>query len=85
MGKMDEVPKIWKDFSENHYNMDTLKQVTIQICGLDDVQRGNYFRGVLIRGNEVQTGVRKLNNGKAPWWWTGSGGCIIWSLKVEVS
>ena len=33
--------------------------------GLDSVQRGNYFGGVPMRRNEVETRRRKLKNEKA--------------------
>ena len=34
------------------------------MCGLDGVQRGNYFRGEPIRRIEVEVRVGKLKNGK---------------------
>ena len=37
----DEVLRIWKDYFENLYNIDTQEQVTIHMCGFDGVQRGN--------------------------------------------
>ena len=39
----DEVRKIWKDYFEGHYNIDTREQVAVPACGFDVIQRGNYF------------------------------------------
>ena len=35
------------------------------MCGFDGIQRGNYFRGKLIRRDEVKVRVGKLKNEKA--------------------
>ena len=35
------------------------------MCGFDGVQRGNYFRGELIRRTEVEVRVEKIKSGKA--------------------
>ena len=34
------------------------------MCGFDGVQRGNYFKGEMIRRTEVKVRVGKLQNGK---------------------
>ena len=33
----DEVRRIWKDYFEDLYNMDTQEQVAVHIYGLDDI------------------------------------------------
>ena len=30
---------------EDLYNIDTQEQVAVHMCGFDEIQRGNYFRG----------------------------------------
>ena len=47
------------------YNIDTQEQVSLPMCGFDDIQRGNYFGGKLIRKTEVELRVGKLKNRKA--------------------
>ena len=50
--KQVEVGKIWKDYFEDLYNIDTQEQAEVQICGFDGVdeaRRGNYFGGKVIR------------------------------------
>ena len=42
MGK-DEVRRIWKDYSEDLYNIDIQEQVVVYMCSFDGLQRGNYF------------------------------------------
>ena len=74
-----------------------LRVYKVHVCGFDCVQRGNYFGGEPIRRTEVEVKVGKLKNGKAAgkdeitgemvkggvtYCWTGSGGCVIWSMKV---
>ena len=41
----DEVRRIWKEYFEDLYNIDTQDQVTVHMCGFDRIQRGNYFGG----------------------------------------
>ena len=60
-----EVWKIWKEYFENLYNIDTQEQVAAHICGFVGVQRGNYFGGEKIRKNEVKVRMGKLKKGKA--------------------
>ena len=59
----NEVRKIWKNYFEDLYNLDTQKQV--RMGGFDSVRRGNYFGGKLIRRTEVDVRVAKLKNRKA--------------------
>ena len=44
---------IWKDYFEGIYNVDTQEEVAVHICGFDGVHRSDYFRGQLIRTEEV--------------------------------
>ena len=39
----DEVRRIWKDYFEDLYDIGTLEQVALHICGFDEIRRGNYF------------------------------------------
>ena len=39
----DEVRWIWNDYFEDLYNKDIGKQIAVYSCGLEGVQRGNYF------------------------------------------
>ena len=61
----DEVQRIWKDYFEDLYNVDTQEQGTVHMCGFDGVQRSNYFRGEMIKRTEVGVRMRKLKNGGA--------------------
>ena len=61
----DEVRRIWKEYSEELYNIDTQEQVTFHICRYDGIQRGNYFGEEPIRRAVVEVRVGKLKNGKA--------------------
>ena len=56
----DEVQRIWKEYYDNLYNIDTQEQVVVHIYGFDRVWRANYFRGKLIRRTEVKVRVGKL-------------------------
>ena len=60
----DEVRKIWKEYFEDLYNIDTHKEVTVHTCGFDGIQRGNYFRREPLRRSEVEVRVGKLKNRK---------------------
>ena len=81
-----EVRRIWKEYYEDLYNIDTQEQVAVQMRGSDGVWRGNYLGGEPIRKTEVEIRVEKLKNEKAAgkdevtgeiikgggtWWWTG--------------
>ena len=61
----DEVRRIWKEYFENLYNIDTQEQVVVYMCEFDGIRRGNYFEGESIRRAEVEMRVGKLKNGKA--------------------
>ena len=60
----DEVRKIWKEYFEDVYNIDTQEQVAVQMCGFDGIWSGNYFEGEPIGRAEVEV-KGKLKNGKA--------------------
>ena len=57
--------KMWKEYFEDLYNIDTQEQVAIHMCGFDWIWRGNYFGGEPIERTEVEVSVCKLKNGKA--------------------
>ena len=61
----DEVRKIWKDYLEDLYDIDTHEQVAVHMCGFDGIRRGNYFGGEPIGRAEVEVRVGKLKNEKA--------------------
>ena len=63
--KEDEMQRNWKEYFEDLYNIDTQEQVAVQMCGLDGIQRGKYFRLEPIGRAEVEARVGKLKNGKA--------------------
>ena len=56
--------KIWKDYFENLYNIDSQEQVAVYMYGFDWMWRGNYFRGEPIGRAVVEMRVGKLKNGK---------------------
>ena len=60
-----DVQRIWKEYYEDLYNIDTQKQVVVHMCGFDGVRRGNYFGREPIRRKEGEARVGKLKNGKA--------------------
>ena len=41
----DGVQRIWKEYFEQLYNIDTQVQVAVQMCGFDGIRRDNYFGG----------------------------------------
>ena len=57
----DEMRRIWKEYFEDLYNIDTQEQ----ICGSDGIWRGNYFRGEPTGRAEVEVRVGKFKSGKA--------------------
>ena len=61
----DEARKIWKEYVEDLYNIDTQEEVAVHMCGFDGIRRGNYFGGKLIERAEVEVRVGKLKNEKA--------------------
>ena len=60
----DEAREICKEYCEDLYNIDTLEQVAVHMCGFDGIRRGNYLGGEPIRRVEVEVRVAKLKNGK---------------------
>ena len=60
-----EVGRIWKEYYENLYNIDTREQVAAHIYGFGGVRRGNYFGGEPIGRTKVEVRDGKLKNGKA--------------------
>ena len=57
-----EVRRIWKEYYENLYNIDTQEQVAIHMCVFDGVRRGKYFGGEQSRRTEVEVRVGKFKN-----------------------
>ena len=53
----DEVRKIWKEHFEDLYNIDTQKQVAVNMYGFDGIRGGNYFGGQPIGRAEVEVRV----------------------------
>ena len=60
-----EVRRIWKDYFENLYNIDTQEKVAVHMCGFYGIRRGNYFGGEPIGRADVEVRVGKLKSGKA--------------------
>ena len=60
----DELQRIWKEYFEDLYNIDTQEQVAIQMCCFGGVWRSNYFGGETIGRAKVEVRVRKLKNEK---------------------
>ena len=50
----DEVQRMWKEYFEDLYNIDTQEQVGVHMYGFDGIQRGNYIRGEPIGRDEVE-------------------------------
>ena len=61
----DEVRRIWKEYFEIFYNVDTQEQVVVHMCGFDGIRRGNYFGGEPIGRVEIEVRIGKFKNGKA--------------------
>ena len=57
--------KIWREYFEDLYNLDTQEEVAIPMCGFDGIRRVNYFGGELMGRAEVEVIVGKLKNGKS--------------------
>ena len=45
LAQEDEVRRIWKEYFEDLYNIDTQEQDAVHMCGCDGNRRGNYFGG----------------------------------------
>ena len=58
-----EVQRIWKEYYEDMYNIDTQELVAVHMCGFDGVRRGSYFGGEPIRKTKVEVRVGRLKNG----------------------
>ena len=58
----DEVRRIWKEYYEDLYNMDTQEQVTVHMCDIDGVWKSNNFGGELIKRMEFEVRVGKIKN-----------------------
>ena len=41
----DKMRKIWKEYFEDLYNIDTQEQVPVHMCGFNGIWRSNYFGG----------------------------------------
>ena len=50
----DELQRIWKEYFEDLYNIDTQEEVPVHKCGFDGIRRGNYLGGEPIRRAEVE-------------------------------
>ena len=61
----DKVRRIWKEYFEDLYNIDTEEQVAAHMCGFDGIWRENYFGGEPIGRADAEAKVLKLKNGKA--------------------
>ena len=53
----DEVRRIWMEYFEDLYNIDTQEQVAVYMCGFDGIRRGSYFGGEPIGRTEVEVRV----------------------------
>ena len=61
----DELRKIWKEYSEDLYNIDTQEHVAVHMCSFDRIRRGNSFGEEPISRAEIEVRVGKLMNGNA--------------------
>ena len=52
--------RIWIEYFEDLYNIDTQEQVSVHMCGFYGIWRGNYFEGEPIGRAEVEVRVGKL-------------------------
>ena len=50
----DEVKRIWKEYFEYLYNVDTQEEEAVHMCGFDGIQRGKYFGGAPIGRAEIE-------------------------------
>ena len=64
-GGGDEVKKIWKEYFEDLYNIETQEEVAVHMCGFDGIRRANCFGGETIVRVEVEVRIGKFKNGKA--------------------
>ena len=52
------MQRIWKEYFEDLYNIDTQEQVAVHMCGFDKVLRGNYFGREPIKRTDVEVSVQ---------------------------
>ena len=55
----DEARKIFKEYFEDLYNIHTQEEVVVNMCGFDEIRRGN-IGGEPIGRSEVEVRVGKL-------------------------
>ena len=55
--------RIWKEYFEGLYNIDTQEQIVAHMYSFDGAGRGNHFGGEPIRRNEVEIIAEKLKKG----------------------
>ena len=53
----NKVCRMWREYFEDLYNMDTQKQVSVHMCGFNVVQRSIFFGEELIGSNEGELRV----------------------------
>ena len=53
----DEVRRIWKEYFEDLYDIDTQQQVAVHMCDFNGI---HYFGGEPIRRTEVEVRVEKI-------------------------
>ena len=58
----EEARKIWKEYFEDLFNIDTQEEDTVPKCGFDGIQRGNYFGGEPDGRVEIEVRVGKIKN-----------------------
>ena len=58
------MQKIWKEYFEYLYNIYTLEQVAVHMCGFDGIRRVSCFGGEPIGRAEVEVRVGKFKNTK---------------------
>ena len=55
------MQRIWQEYFEDLYNIDTQEQVTVFMCGFDETRRGKYSGGAEV---EVRVGKNEKVTGK---------------------
>ena len=60
-----EGRRIWKQYFENLYSIDTQEHVAVHICGFEGVRKGNYFGEESVRRTRDEVRVGKVKNEKA--------------------
>ena len=59
----DGARKIWKEYFEDLYNIDTQEEVAVHMCGFDGIRRGNYFGEEPNGRAETERRVSKKDHG----------------------